>query len=102
MTGCRATAAPCRSKTIRRGEVGESRGGCDVCLKGDIRAHNYGGVSSAVCRVLCCAGAADSAGGGRTHHMELIAVDIDALEDHNPRFGWFMQLDLSWLFVRFV
>jgi hypothetical protein len=37
--------------------------------------------------VLCCAGAADSAGGGRTHHMELIAVDTDALEDHNPRFG---------------
>lgn len=44
----------------------------------------------------------DSAGGGRAHHMELIAVNIDALEDHNPRFGWFVQLNLSWLFVSFV
>ena len=65
---------------IRRGDVGASRGGCDVCLKGDIRAQNCDEGGPATSQFM--AGEKKilikmvMGSGGSGYHMELSLRDV--------------------------
>jgi hypothetical protein len=84
-TGCLATVAPCLSKTILNGEEGASRGGCEVCLKGDIKVQNCGDQPGMLWQTRS----------RKCYHMELIAMSMEASESIALLVLWREGIDLD-------